>query len=373
MKALPAKRNIWSIVRRLVCGVAVYYKWQERNNRLFKNEKRESKTVLNIAKEAVGMKLMGLKVKESKTVKEVEERMPSQAKLLVMNFNTHPVLNPSIDAWLSTSQAVRRALEDYGCFVVSLSKLDTIFELSKDLFHLPLETKIKNTSDMLVFGYGNFSSYPFWEYFSIENGDTLEATQRFTDLMFPSGNNAFCENALKYMKMLSEIDQCVMRMVYDSYGVDTKQCDQSIASMFYLARFIKYRPPSEDKRAMAIDHPMTEKSFISILGDNNVKGLEIQMRNGMEQREDLRSCASSGNENTRGRRTRYTLGLFSFTRETVKVPKELVEDDENYLRFKPFNHLDFLKYVITEELQGHKCSIRSYCGVTTTAPAKAEY
>ncbi|GJU86462.1 hypothetical protein Tco_1294008 [Tanacetum coccineum] len=34
MKALPAKKNISSIVRRLVCGAAVYYIWQERNNRL---------------------------------------------------------------------------------------------------------------------------------------------------------------------------------------------------------------------------------------------------------------------------------------------------------------------------------------------------
>nr|GEX16485.1 2-oxoglutarate-dependent dioxygenase AOP3-like [Tanacetum cinerariifolium] len=325
--------------------------------------------------------------------------MPSQAKLLVISFNTQ-TLNPSTDAWLSISQAVRRALEDYGCFIVSTDKIpldlhDTIFELSKDLFHLPLETKIKNTSDMLGFGYGNFSSCPFWEYFSIENGDTLEATQRFTHLMFPSGNNAFSENTLKYMKMLSEIDQCVMRMVYDSYGVDTKQCDQFITSMFYLARFIKYRPPSEDKRAMAIDHPMTEKSFISILGDNNVKGLEIQMRNGewiyhtpspstfvVIAGEPFMAWSNGriyapvhqvAMRTPEEEATRYTLGLFSFTRETVKVPKELVEDDENYLRFKPFNHLDFLKYVITEELQEYKCSIRSYCGVTTTALAKADY
>lgn len=121
--------------------------------------------------------------------------MSSQEKLPVITFNTQ-TLNPSTDTWQSTSQAVRRALEDYGCFVVSTDKIpsdlhDTIFELSKDLFHLPLETKIKNTSDMLGFGYGNFSSYPFWEYFSIENGDTLEANRSFTDLMFPSGNDAF--------------------------------------------------------------------------------------------------------------------------------------------------------------------------------------
>nr|GEU95971.1 hypothetical protein [Tanacetum cinerariifolium] len=59
---------------RLICGAAVYYIWQERNNRLFKNEKREIKTVFNIDREALGMKLMGLKVKESRTTREVEER-----------------------------------------------------------------------------------------------------------------------------------------------------------------------------------------------------------------------------------------------------------------------------------------------------------
>ncbi|GKD14790.1 RNA-directed DNA polymerase, eukaryota, reverse transcriptase zinc-binding domain protein [Tanacetum coccineum] len=73
MKALPAN-NIWSIVRRLVCCASVYYIWQERNNRLFKNEKRDNNTILNTAKETLGMKLIGIKVKESTTVKEVEER-----------------------------------------------------------------------------------------------------------------------------------------------------------------------------------------------------------------------------------------------------------------------------------------------------------
>ncbi|GJX16276.1 hypothetical protein Tco_0404757 [Tanacetum coccineum] len=72
MKVLPSNKNIWSIVRRLVCGTAVYYIWQERNNRLFKNEKRDINTIINIAKEAVGMKLLGIKVKESGMLKKVE-------------------------------------------------------------------------------------------------------------------------------------------------------------------------------------------------------------------------------------------------------------------------------------------------------------
>ncbi|GJX03145.1 hypothetical protein Tco_0189061 [Tanacetum coccineum] len=74
MKALPLNKNIWSIVRMIVCNAPVYYIWQERNNRIFKNEKRDMDTILNIVKETVGMKLIEIKVKESNIVKEVEER-----------------------------------------------------------------------------------------------------------------------------------------------------------------------------------------------------------------------------------------------------------------------------------------------------------
>ncbi|GJW13056.1 RNA-directed DNA polymerase, eukaryota, reverse transcriptase zinc-binding domain protein [Tanacetum coccineum] len=73
IKALPANRNILGIVRRLACDADVYYIWQEMNNRLFKNEKRDSNTILNTIKETFGMKLIGIKVKESRTVKEVEK------------------------------------------------------------------------------------------------------------------------------------------------------------------------------------------------------------------------------------------------------------------------------------------------------------
>ncbi|GJY24099.1 hypothetical protein Tco_0397757 [Tanacetum coccineum] len=74
IKALPSNNNIWSIVRRIVCGVVVYYIWQEKNNRLFKNEKMDRNTIFNIVKETVGMKLIGIKVKDSRTIKEVEKR-----------------------------------------------------------------------------------------------------------------------------------------------------------------------------------------------------------------------------------------------------------------------------------------------------------
>ncbi|GKC77044.1 RNA-directed DNA polymerase, eukaryota, reverse transcriptase zinc-binding domain protein [Tanacetum coccineum] len=74
MVALPLNKNIWSIMRRIVCSATVYYIWQERNNRLFKNEHRTKDKLLSIIKETIILKLAGLTVKESNTVKEVEDK-----------------------------------------------------------------------------------------------------------------------------------------------------------------------------------------------------------------------------------------------------------------------------------------------------------
>ncbi|GJX96374.1 RNA-directed DNA polymerase, eukaryota, reverse transcriptase zinc-binding domain protein, partial [Tanacetum coccineum] len=74
IEALPLNRNIWSIVRRIVFNAVVYFIWQERNNRIFKNEKRDKETIVKLIKENTVMKLIGLKVKESITVNEVENK-----------------------------------------------------------------------------------------------------------------------------------------------------------------------------------------------------------------------------------------------------------------------------------------------------------
>ncbi|GJZ50480.1 hypothetical protein Tco_0604670, partial [Tanacetum coccineum] len=74
MEALPLNRNIWSIVRRIVFNAAVYFIWQERNNRIFKNEKRDKETIVKLIKENTVMKLIGLKVKEYIIVNEVENK-----------------------------------------------------------------------------------------------------------------------------------------------------------------------------------------------------------------------------------------------------------------------------------------------------------
>ncbi|GKB96868.1 hypothetical protein Tco_0983005, partial [Tanacetum coccineum] len=66
--------SIDSIVRRLGLATCVYLIWQERNNRIFRNEKRTCEGLFDIFKETVRMRLMPLKAKSSQAVLSTQKR-----------------------------------------------------------------------------------------------------------------------------------------------------------------------------------------------------------------------------------------------------------------------------------------------------------
>lgn len=67
-----------------------------------------------------------------------------------------------------------------------------------------------------------------------------------------------------------------MRMVSERYGIE-KQYKPLQESISYLFKMIKYRPAKESERNLGIV-PHTDKSFMSILHQHQVKGLEIKMK-----------------------------------------------------------------------------------------------
>ncbi|GJX87470.1 hypothetical protein Tco_0339484 [Tanacetum coccineum] len=74
LQRLPNNNNIWRIVRKLMFGAVVYYIWQEMNNRVFREEKRDEKTLVQAIKEIIQLRITGFEMKESKAVREVEAR-----------------------------------------------------------------------------------------------------------------------------------------------------------------------------------------------------------------------------------------------------------------------------------------------------------
>ncbi|GJU26932.1 RNA-directed DNA polymerase, eukaryota, reverse transcriptase zinc-binding domain protein, partial [Tanacetum coccineum] len=72
LKKLPNNQNIWSIVRKLIFGAAVYYIWIERSNRIFKKEERDGKALIQCIKDVVQLKIAGFTIKESRAVRELK-------------------------------------------------------------------------------------------------------------------------------------------------------------------------------------------------------------------------------------------------------------------------------------------------------------
>lgn len=105
-------------------------------------------------------------------------------------------LRPGSSSWLLTSNEVRHAFEEYGCFIavydkISMQMNNDVFRLSKELFDLPLETKVKNVSENIYHGYLKLPMIPLYESFGIRNATTFDGIRSFSNTIFPSGNDHF--------------------------------------------------------------------------------------------------------------------------------------------------------------------------------------
>ena len=122
-----------------------------------------------------------------------------EPKIPIFEF-TEASLTPGSSSWKSTSNSVRRALETYGCLVVSNEKTrpdqqhlhESLFSALDEAFSLPDETKRKYTSELAGFGYdGRYPKIPYLEYFGIEDEGNFQRVKNFTSLMWPHGNDKF--------------------------------------------------------------------------------------------------------------------------------------------------------------------------------------
>ncbi|KAK0596259.1 hypothetical protein LWI29_014170 [Acer saccharum] len=295
-------------------------------------------------------------------------------------------LKPGTNTWVSTCQEIRLAMEEFGCFEAIYSKVslelhNQVFGTTEELFDLPTEIKMKNTSTKPYFDYfGQYSYLPLYESLGIDNPTTLESTQSFTNLMWSFGNDRFCESALSYSELMVELDKMVIGMLFESYGVE--RCYESyIESVNYLLRYFKYRTPDMNETTMGLT-PHTDKTMTSIIHQNHINGLQIKTRDS----EWIDVHPSSPNSfifmagdalmawsNDRilpcyhqvimshSTETRYSLGMFSFSNGIIEIPQEL-GDDKSPLKYKPFDHFEFLHFNQSQAAKKTPCSIKDYCG-----------
>ncbi|KAM2957842.1 hypothetical protein FF2_024769 [Malus domestica] len=308
----------------------------------------------------------------------------TQPKLPVIDLSDEN-LKPGTDAWLLACKEIKDALEEYGCFEAIYHKVplelhNSMFTAMEDLFGLPLETKKQKTSDRHLHSYlGQYSFIPLYESLAMANPTTVEGAQGFTSTMWPQGNDHFCETAHSFSKLVAELSQMVTRMVFDMYGVQ-RLYDSHMELTTYQLRWYKYRTQQANETNVGM-LPHTDKSFISILNQHQVNGLQIGTKD--SQWIDVKPSPSSflilagdafmawSNDRVpscehqvtmRENKTRYSLGLFSFKSGIIQVPEELI-DEKHPLLYKPFDHFSFLDFGRTPEARNLLRSIKAYCGV----------
>ncbi|XP_022777201.1 2-oxoglutarate-dependent dioxygenase AOP3-like [Durio zibethinus] len=294
---------------------------------------------------------------------------------------------PGTDSWICKCKEVQLAFEQYGCFLATFENVslqlqeDEVFESLQELFHLPTENKVQNTSDKPYFGYFKHPSIPLCESMGIDNPTILEGAQSFAKLMWPNGNRIFCERIYAYAKLVSELDRMVKKMVFESYGVG-KYYDSHIQSTDYLLRLIKYRVPLVDEHDIDGCPDHTDKSFLTILHDNQVAALQIKTKDGnwigvepsgsmfVVMAGDAFLAWSNGRIHSpihrvimeAAKKERYSLALFSFSGETIVTPEELV-DEAHPLLFKPFDNMDLLRLYSLDDVQKYvKFFSQAKCG-----------
>lgn len=81
-----------------------------------------------------------------------------------------------------------------------------------------------------------------------------------------------------YSKAVAELDEIVMRMIARSYGIE-EHYESLLESKTYLLKLIKYLSPQCNERNRGIV-PHVDKSFMSIIHQHEVKGLEIMTKDG---------------------------------------------------------------------------------------------
>ncbi|XP_022005972.2 probable 2-oxoglutarate-dependent dioxygenase AOP1 [Helianthus annuus] len=121
---------------------------------------------------------------------------------------------------------------------------------------------------------------PLYVRLSIENATTAKGVQGFAKLMWPNGNDTFCESVLAFTKALAELEQMVMRMVAKSYGIE-KHYERLLGSTTCILKFNKCVNPNQENEKKLGVIPHRDKSFMTVIQQQEEgKGLEVQTKDG---------------------------------------------------------------------------------------------
>ncbi|KAL8189302.1 hypothetical protein R6Q57_028868 [Mikania cordata] len=309
-------------------------------------------------------------------------------QLPVIDFSVLNNQNPDLCVYDSIKTKVIKALQEYGCFHASIAGVapelqESVYDSIKLLFSIPTETKSKNTSPNLFYGYiGNSPLLPLYESMGIDDPCIPEQVQNFTNLMWPQGNPHFSNDIQIYAKKLWELNVMTMKMVFDFLNLK-EYLNEHIEQTNHVLKLMKYRVPQPNEANLGM-HAHADSGVMTILHQNEGEGLEILTKHNqwlkVKHSPNLFIVMAGETLNVwlngrlhvpihrvvmRENKARFTLALFELPKSgnSLKAIDEMV-DDEHPLLFKPFDYEEFIKFHISGGQGIEKYAVKAYCGVS---------
>ncbi|RRT35405.1 hypothetical protein B296_00046322 [Ensete ventricosum] len=259
---------------------------------------------------------------------------------------------------------------------------EALFDRSlKELFELPVDVKMRNTSNKANHGYiGQFPGMDY-EALSVADVHLVESTRSFTELMWPEGNPSFWSDhthpmiikAYTYTSVvllcqLSQLEKMVRRMLLECLGV-VKYFDRQNSELTFNLRMARYGALTAQEADVSLP-PHVDGVTVTLVVQHKVAGLQVLTADG-----EWLAVPPSPNSNGRlraqlhrvmvgGEETRYSAIFGSLPKDDVmvEVPEELV-DEEHPLMYKPFNYPSFVNFTYLEKGAKSNDTLKAYCGV----------
>ncbi|KAK6802430.1 hypothetical protein RDI58_000210 [Solanum bulbocastanum] len=312
----------------------------------------------------------------------------TKVKLPTIDFS-NPELKPNTPLWESTKIQLFEALKEYGCIEAIYGKnpneiREGVFDIAKKIFEFPLETKMKNHSEIpLHIGYiGQIPHLPSYESLCIPNFLNPQSVENFSNIFWPHGNPEFCNLVKSYANSLLKLDEMMKRMILENLGLE-KHINELLDN-FVLFRFTHYKGSSiinkdENNKYDGLG-AHTDNNFLTFIAQNQVNGLQIN-KNGewidasISPNSFVVLSGDSFKAWTNGRlhsplhrvaiprendRLSLQFNTLSKPGHFIEAPKELV-DEKHPLLFKPYEMHGLFNYVASNP--GTADAFKAYCGV----------
>ncbi|KAI4312462.1 hypothetical protein MLD38_037269 [Melastoma candidum] len=276
--------------------------------------------------------------------------------------------------WINVRDRVKLTLQEIGSFeavfgdIVPVEVRESAVGVLRDVFDLPLGSMAGADSllDKIYYRNGKWSeSIRLDNNFGTGNIQSDEGVERICKCLWPQGEPPHLRvNMQTYAEKISQVEQLLRKIVLESFGCE-KYLEEHLGSSNYFFGWNKYEATGKANRELQLkDH--TDKTFLTILYQNGVDGLEIQTNDGewrlVHQQQpnsffvlvgDSFHAWSNGRLRPPKHRvtlggfdTRYVIGIFAMPKPGCVVsPPDEVVDEEHPLRLQALETGDaFYKY-----------------------------